>query len=295
MMNCKPITVGVLLGFSISAFAETPTVPGFDVTEATFNYTDGMDFQDRDGSLNTSRFEIQSLLSKPLIPIAGLNILPQFRYDLTSLDFDGASSSLPFRDEDLHTLSLRVFAVKMDDSSPWFYGGFANVDLASDFQDIDGDDFTFDVAAGVGYRFTDKFTLGAGAAVININGDMRVFPAINFDWLISDKLRVGQYGPIFIAAYTPDGDWLVSLRGEPAGGIWNITNDGGQSNSIDISSYQFGLYLSRRIMGQLWLTAGAGASFGNEIRLTEPNGDKISAEDLESGLFGQIGLRLKAW
>ncbi len=294
-MFFKLTTPLVLLGLSINAFAETPTVPGFDVSEAWFNYTEGMDFQDRDGSLNTTSFELRSMLSKPLVPFTGLNIIPQFRYELTSLDFDGATSPLPLRDEDLHTLSLGLFALKTEESSPWVYGGFANMDLASDFQDIGGDDFTFDVAAFTGYRFSDQFTLAAGAAVININGDTQVFPIINFDWLISDKFRVGQYGPIFIAAYTPDGDWLVSVRGEPVGGIWNITDDGGESHSIDISSYQMGLYLSRRLTGQLWLSAGAGASFGNEIRLTEPNGDKIFAEDLETGLFGQIGLRLKAW
>ncbi len=292
----KLTAASCLLSLPLYASTENSGMPGFNVSEAMFNYTDGMDLQDGDGSLNTTTFEIRTLLSKPLNPATGLTIIPQFRYDLTSLDFDGVTPPpLGLRDEELHTLSLSVFALKRDDASPWVYGGFANVDLASDFQHIDEDDFTFDVAGGVGYRFSDSFTLGAGAAVINLNGDMMVFPGINFDWKVSEKLRVGQYGPVFVAAYTPDNDWLISVRGDPAGGVWNITDEGGESRSIDLSSYQLGLYVSRRITGQLWMTAGAGATFGNEIRLSDPDGDNFSAEDLETGLFGQVGLRLKAW
>ncbi len=290
--NIAPFTF--LLAFSAAASAEEQ-LPSLDIAKAEFNYTDGMDFEDADGTLNATSFELSSFVAKPIDISGGFKVIPQFRYRLTSLDFDGVAPSFPIADEDLHSLAMSVFALKMDDSSPWIYGGFARAEMASDFQHINGDDFTYDLAAGAGYRFNSDFIAGVGVAVINMNGDLKVFPGINFDWAVSKEIRVGLYGPNFVAAYTPSNDWSISLRGEPRGGIWNITDDGGQSHSIDFSSYQVGLFATRRIVDKLWLTAGVGTSFINEISLTEPRGEEITAEDLEGGLFYQIGLSLKTW
>ncbi len=290
----KLLVPSIIVCLSTSGLAQT-SMPDFSVASAEFSFAYGMDFKDRDGTLNSTRFEISSFLSKPLIPFPGLKITPQLRYEFTAFDFDHVTSPLALRDEDLHAVSLSVVAIKSDSSSPWFYAGFAKVDLASDFQVISGDDFTFDLAGGGGYRFNEDFTLGVGVAITNLNGDVGIYPGINFDWKINDQLRVGQYGPLFNFAYTPSENWRFHLRGEPRGGIWNLTNDDGRSESIDLSSYQFGAFVSHRLAGELWLTAGAGATFGNEIRLTTPSGRKITAEEMDTGLFGQIGLRLTKW
>ena len=43
------------------------------------------------------------------------------------------------------------------------------------------------------------------------------------------------------------------------------------------------------------LTAGGGATVGNEISLTDPNGSNDDNTELESGVFGQLGLSLNVW
>lgn len=288
------VPFSLLLASSMVASAQEALVR-IDVADAEFNYTDGMDFDDTAGTLNTSTFELGSSVSRPIELFAGFKLIPQFRYRLTSLDFDGVNPTFPIGDEELHSLATSVFALKMDNSSPWIYGGLARAEMASDFQHINGDDFTFDLAGGVGYRFNSDFIAGIGVAAINLNGDLRVFPGINFDWVVNKEIRVGLYGPNFVASYTPSNDWSISLRGEPRGGIWNITDTGGESHSVDFSSYQMGLFVNRRIVDKLWLTGGVGTSFGNEISLTEPKGDELSSEDMDAGLFYQIGLSLKTW
>jgi hypothetical protein len=201
----------------------------------------------------------------------------------------------PIRDEELHSISLSSLILSVRDDSPWMYGGWARAELASDFQHIDGDDFTFDLAAGVGYRFKPEFMLAAGVAVINLNGDETFYPGINFDWIINPQLRASLYGPIFALNYTPVDDWILTLRGDPAGGVWNVTDDAGQSRSIDFSSYRVGIYASRRLYQQLWVTAGAGVAFANDLDYTTPSGRTLVSRDPDAGVFGSLGLRLLSW
>src|SRR5512137_1253076 len=148
--------------------AETK-LPNIDAARIAFTYADDMDFDDIDGSLSISKFDIISALSRPITVAGDIMLLPLVQYDWTGLDFDGADAAFPIGDEDLHSVSLHLAGLKLNKGSPWFYGGWARAELASDFQHINGDDFTFDIAGGVGYRFSDRFTLAAGAAVLNLN------------------------------------------------------------------------------------------------------------------------------
>lgn len=300
------LTTAIWLGCLAAASAGEPAaappvsvetkLPNFNVARALFSYADDMDFDDHDGSLSVTEFDLMSVLSRPVTVAGDIMLLPLVQYGWTGLDFDGVDAAAPVGDEDLHSISLHLAAVKLNQGSPWFYGGWARAELASDFQHINGDDLTFDIAGGVGYRFSDSFTLAAGSAVLNINGDTWVCPGINFDWVVNDTIRVGLYGPVSLVSYSPGENWNFSLRGMPGGGVWNITDDNGDSKSIDLSSYQVGAFANRRLTGKLWLNAGVGMTVFNNIEYSDPDGDdKVLDEDMESGIFGQIGLSLKAW
>lgn len=267
----------------------------FDVARAAYSYAGGMDLDGASGELNISRFELSTLLSKPFSPVEGLSIIPKFEYEFTRLNFNDTSRYYPVGDEDLHALAVSAFAISSHQGSPWIYGAWARAQMATDFQDVDSDDFTFDLAGGVGYRFSPAFLFGVGAAVTNLNGDTEFYPGIGFDWAVNEQVRIGLYGPTFEASYTPSNDWQFTLRGETAGGIWNIRDDRSKSRSIDLTSYRAGLYANRRLTGNLWFNVGAGITFGNEIKFTYPNGDSIDQQDLESGYYGEIGLRLRTW
>lgn len=288
-----PTTAAALLACILPVSA-APFAAEFDAARTTFSYAGEMDL-DSGGSLSVPRFEIRSLLSPPLTPLEGLTVIPLFQYEFAKLDFDGVPSNYPIRDEDLHSISLSAFIISTREGSPWIYGGWVRAEMATDFQHINGDDFTFDVAAGVGYKFNDRFTLGLGGVVLNINGDTRFIPGIFFDWAATEQIRVGFYGPALIATYAHDENWMFSLRGDSGGDVWNIRGDGGASQSIDLTSYRLGLYASHRLTGDLWLTVGAGATLANEIELTRPNGDRIFKDDMDSGLFGEVSLRLIKW
>ena len=292
----KTAIAAASLACATPAFAQSPlALPDIDAARSTFTYSSDMDFDGAAGSLDVSRFEIRSLLSKPLSPIANLTVLPTLEYRLTSLEFDGVPGAFPIGDEDLHSISLSAIAMYSQPGSPWLYGAYGRGEIGSDFQDVGSDDFTFDLAAGVGYRFNPSFTLAVGGVVTNLNGDETFYPGLAFDWIINNQFRVGLYGPTFIASYTPDENWQFGLRGDSGGDVWNITDGAGKSRSIDLTTYRFGLFAARRVTGDLWLRAGAGATFGNDIRLTQPDGERIYTQEMESGMFGQVSLVLKTW
>lgn len=273
--------------------AKLPNVP---VSMGVVTFSDGMDFDNINGKLSISQFDFLSVLSRPVTVAGDVMLVPFVQYGLTSLNFDGVDKSFPLRDEDLHSVALHLAALKFSKDSPWFYLAWARAELASDFRHLNGDDFTFDVAAEVGYRFSRNFMVGVGAAVLNLNGDTLFLPGINFDWIVNDQVRVGLYGPMALASYTPNEDWTFSLRGFPGGGTWNITDDNGASRSVSLTSYQVGAFVGRRLTGKLWLNAGVGCTVFNNVQYSDPRGDHtLLDEDMGSGLFGQIGLSLKAW
>ena len=247
------------------------------------------------GKLDISQLEVRSLLSRP-IPLANdWLVVPLAEFTLTNLNLNHNPTGFPLHDEDLYSLGMSAFAVHLSETSPWIYGGWARAELATDFEHVTSDALTFDVAAGGGYRFSDHFTLGFGAAVFNLNGHVTGYPAIAFDWKVSDALRVGLYGPSLIAAYTLSQDWKLSLRAKAGGGVWNVTDASGNSRAIDLTTYQIGAYAERRLTGKLWLTAGMGASVGNQLDYTTVHGSTLYERAPEAGVFGQIGLGLKAW
>lgn len=272
-----------------------PLAPAFDAAGIQFSQTGNIDLDDGPGELDVTRFEMDGFLSAPIPLVDGWVWLPKAAYSLTALNTSDLAANPAMDDEDLHSLSLSAMAFSMRDDSPWVSAAWVRAEMASDFQKIDGDDFTFDLAAGGGYRFNERFTFGLGAAVINLNGDAAVYPGVFCDWQAADHLRVGVYGPDLTIKFTAVDDWEFSVSGDPAGGVWNVTDDAGESRSIDFSSYRVGLYASRHLGGQRWITAGCGIVIGNELDYTEPDGDSIWERDGGNGFFGSIGLRIAAW
>jgi hypothetical protein len=289
-----PLTA-IFSAFACQSSLALPFAAEFEAGRSTATYFGDMDLDDGPGSLDVMRFDIRALLSRPISPWPGLIVVPVFEYRLTHLDFDGVPDLYPIRDEELHSLNLSAFAISRQENSPWFYGGWARTKMNSDFQDITDDDFMFDLAGGAGYSFDSGFTLGTGVAVLNLNGNVGVYPGIFFNWEVNDHFRMGLYGPIFTMAYSPDSDWTFSFRAETNGEISNITDDNGNSKAIDFTTYRLGVYVNRRLADQLWLRIGTGFSVGNKIELTDPDGDRIFKQDMDHGLFSHVALRLLAW
>jgi hypothetical protein len=289
------ITVALSSACIASAQPGQTPVPELAPFRAAASHAGGMDFTRGDGSLDITQAELWAILSRPLSPREGMLILPAFNYEFTSLDFSGSTPGFPAGDQDLHSFSLHSFFVQTFVDSPWLALAWTRAEMSTDFEHLTSDAFTFDAAFGVGYRFNDKFTLGAGAVVLNLNCDPSFFPGISFDWAISERLRAGLYGPQLLVRYAHDECWTFSLRGSPGGGDWNIRDADDRSRTIDLSSYRTGIYANRSIGRNLSIEAGIGMTFGNEIELKDPRGGNRVRRNLDTGGYGEIGLQLKSW
>lgn len=278
--------------------ASAPTgsfTPAVDVFRAAAIQTGGMDIDGTDGDLAVTRFEFRAILSQPNDLFNGLMVVPMISYSTTMLDFDGTAGGFPIQDEDLHSIALSAFFIKGISNSKWFAAGWTRAEMATDFQHINGDDFDFDIAGGLGYRFNERFTMGFGAVALSLNGDTRIIPGIGFDWTPYENVRVGLYGPNFVASYSPNDQWEFSVRGVPGGGDWNIRDNAGDSRTIDLTSYRIGLHAKRHITNELWLGAGVGMTVANEIELRDPSGGNSFNRDLDGSLFGEVTLSLHRW
>lgn len=293
-MTCPRIIAAAALGATATLAQDLQSnLPGFDASRVAFSATGNMDLGFGNGELDITTLSLRSFLCQPITPAEGIYILPQAEYSLNSFNFSGTTG--PFQDEDLHLLGLSAYVLSMRPDTPWIWGAWGRAKMATDFQHIDGDDFSFDLAAGVGYRFNPGFTIGVGGAITNLNGESNFYPGINFDWIVNDQVRVGIYGPTAVAAYAYDDNWLFSARFDIAGGVWNITDNLGQSRTIDLTDYRLGLYASRRLVNDLWLTVGAGITLGNELDYATASGTDLFNTDPDSALFGVIALRMKVW
>lgn len=267
-------------------------VPKFDIVRASVTQTGGMDLDGNPGDLSVTSYDARAFLSQPIELFEGINMVPFFAYQVTQLDFAG-TGPIPIGDEDVHSASLQAMFFKDFANSPWLAVGWTRAELATDYQGISSDDFTFDVSAGLAYKFNDTFTLGAGFAVIDLNGRERFFPAINFDWTPTDNIRVGMYGPYLFAKYSLNDAWYLSVEGSPNGGVWNINDDLGRSRNLDLSSYLIGVNTHHRITGEIWMSLGVGYTFANEIEIRD-NGPTFNRE-MDGAPYAQISVSLREW
>lgn len=291
--------IGASILFALSAQAEDNSIsafPNFDFLTGTFTQTGDMDFDNGPGELAITKYELTAFLSQPITLAENLVMIPLASYNTTQLDFDNVPGGFPIQDEDLHSISLSSIFLKSFNNSPWSIVGLTRAELATDFQEIDGEDFTFDVAAGVLYRFSDCFTLGAGFIVTNLNGDDEVFPGINFDWAPCEKFRAGIYGANLRVKYTIGDNWYLSLDGTPGGGNFNIRDAAGRSRTIQLDSYWLGVSTHHRITGELWFKAGVGYTFANEIEQGGNYGNGPSfTREMDGAPLAQVGLSLHSW
>jgi len=303
-MTKKPFfsALGLSLLFSVASNAQESVqpvaeklrqdFPNFDVIRSAVTLTGGMDLDGSPGDLSVTTYDFRAILSRPIELFEGINMVPFFTYEFTQLNFDG-TGPIPIGDEDVSAASLEALFFKSFEHTPWLAIGWTRAELGTDYQGISTDDLSFDVAAGIAYRFNDGFTLGLGVAVTDINGDTQIFPGLNFDWTPTENTRFSFYGPNLFARYTINDAWYLSLEGSPNGGVWNINDNGGNSRNLDLDSYLIGINSHNQIWGEFWMSLGIGYTFFNEIEIRD-NGPSFS-RDLDGAPFAQISLSLRQW
>ena len=241
--------------------------------------------------LSLQQWRLQTAFSKPLNLTNSLFLIPMFRYELTEIESFGLFID-PYENQ-LHSLELPMLFVMKENGSAWSYSLRLNPGIASDFEDIGGDDFFVDGRVGAEYKLSDSLSLNFGLAYTRLTGEPTILPFAGFQYDMNDQWQFALRGPTLQARYQLSEDWLVRFVGEPGGGIWNVEEFGSQN--LTVQSYRVGVNIEHQLYDDLWLTAGAGFTLANQVEFLTTSGNTIREEEYESGHFFTLGLRLRDW
>ena len=269
-------------------------MPSFDLLRMRYESGESRGFDGSDAELKHSDFSIGAFLSKPIKLGSDWRAIPYMSYAQTQLDFDNLGAGVPFRDEDLHEVSLSALLFRKAAGSPWGLGAWGRVRFSSDGQDVDGDDFLYDFGIGAGYQVNDRLTLGLAFVGLEVGRDSFYVPGPMIMWKPKDNLSLGVMGPLLISKWEVTDNWTLALRGAPDGGTWNVDDDG-ESNNYDLSSYAIRFHTEHRLKDNLWLSLGVGYTFGGDFEVRDSSDNRIFKDDLEGGLSYSIGFRLRSW
>lgn len=241
--------------------------------------------------LSLSQWRIQSALSKPLQLTDSIFFIPTLRYEYTDLETFGLGPA-GYEDE-LHSIEVPLLFVMKQGNSAWSYNLRLNPGIASDFENVNSDDFFIDARVGAEYKYNDRLKLNFGLAYTRLTGEPTILPYAGFQYDLNDQWQFALRGAILQARYKWNEDWLVRFVGEPGGGSWNIDKYGSQT--LSVQSYRVGVSLEHQLFDDVWVTAGAGFTLANEVEFMSNSGKTIQKEDYETGHYFTIGLRLHDW
>ena len=210
----------------------------------------------------------------------------RMRYRFSELDW---TEQALFDNDSLHRLDLSLTLVYKPENSPW--SGFlsAGPGLSGDGSNVNGDDVLYVAIAGIGYKFSERFTLLAGAYFSQDFGEPLLIPAPGFMWQISKKWNVSLIPPRLRIAYAPSEDWRIVAEAFPNGGRWSVTTLEGEEAFLDRSGARAGLRIERRVVGNAWLQLSGGMVFARDLVLETDAGKVLFESDAEATPYLSAG------
>lgn len=214
----------------------------------------------------------------------------RLRYRLSEIEW---TDQALFDGSLLHRIDLSLALVYRPRNSPWNAFISAGPALAGDFSSINSDDLLFVAIAGAGYRFSERFTLLAGAYFSQDFGEPLLLPGPGFIWTPSPKWSVSLIPPRLRIAYAPNDDWRIAAEAFPNGGRWNVRTLDGEEAFLDRSGARAGLRIERRVIGENgWLNLSAGWVFARDLVLETTDDRMLFDSNVEGGAFVAAGF---AW
>jgi len=190
------LLVSLLLGMNNAGCAQPG--PSFSVSYDFFPY-ENFDNPDT-AALDDAEVQVTALnlaASYPFVFSQGRTVLVnELSYQRREFEYKNWAAELEKPDVKLahavrYTLTLRRVL-----SPKWYTLALATPGLASDFEgDISGDDFTYEAAVVFVRQFSQRWSLGFGAALTNQFGETLPFPLLVFEWNNGSNLKASGIIP----------------------------------------------------------------------------------------------------
>lgn len=170
----------------------------------------------------------------------------------------------------------------------WWLSSIGSIELASDFEDIARQDLQVQGALLLTRSFSDRFTLGGGAALTNSSGDPRIVPVVYVKHT-GARHRFELVFPERAAGYLLSGKTLqIGLAAEYDGNRYHVD----RGLEVRFSTIQAGPSARWRFTPALALALDAGVAAERKfVGFFEP-AEEDDAGKLDTGIFVRTGLQL---
>jgi len=305
--------IGVVAALAPSAPAQNdPTdLPGAQPVRAAANAESGpvrlsvfgggvaqfqADFQHSDATIATYRAHTGAVLSWRASEAVSLNF--GITYEAAFYDITNGQDVFPTLGEDdpFGTLQSVAFAAsgQWTFSDPWYAigAGFATAgwESGADFSEA----WVFGGFGGIGYKFSDRFTLALGAGgTTRLEDDPLVYPVIVVRWRATDHLLVESEGLGVRVTSTISDQFDAFFRAGYAGRSYRLDEDRSSepNAALEDRSVFVGLGVAWKPIEGLEVALEAGAMVYRELELRDSSGDKVTEH--EADIAPYIGLRVR--
>jgi len=255
------------------------------------------DFQDNsDASIATYYAQTGATLTWTATDKLSLNF--GFGYEAAFYDIDNGIEVFPQLDEDdpfdtLNSISF-VISGKYDFTEKWYVLGAATTaagwEPGADF----GEAWTYGGFAGVGYVFSDRFTLALGAsATTRLEDDTWVLPFISMRWQATEQLLLETEGAGLRLTATISDQFDVYARGGYEGRSYRLDEDNAAKPNavLDDNGAFLTVGVAWKPLPGLRVSLEAGALLYRELELRSEHGNELTDQETDIAPIVGIGVR----
>lgn len=164
--------------------------------------------------------------------------------------------------------------------------------LHSDLKKVNNDDFRREGALTGTYVMNPETMIILGLAYGDEFGDPRLYPVGGIKWQPSNVLTLDILFPKPRISYAMNPDLRLFVAGEPAGGQWNIREDG-EDWDLQFKGFRVGTGTEYQAVSRGWLFAMVGIETNRELQFVQHGHDVGDPTDLDDNYFIQVGFRIQ--
>lgn len=202
----------------------------------------------------------------------------------------GDSASIGAELDDIHQFGITaIYSDSLNDTTNWFLGGgigFSGEDNA-DF----GDSFDWLATGGFEYKQSDTLSIGVGVLIKSrLEDDVLIVPIPRINWTIDERwsLRTERAG--LELRYKHSDQLSYGVFGEYRSDSFRL--DDTHAAAVDgMGTHRripVGMFADFKASDRITIEAAAGAALGGELEFLDANGNDVSKQDLDPGIFGAI-------
>jgi len=259
-----------------------------------------MDLDNSPAEFDFTELSLTAFLTKPISLGGDWTAIAYLDLRVSEFDINGNALIGTFVDDiqtDLFRVGIPFAIVHSKAGSRWAYGAWVNPAISSDFDHIDSADIFVDGAVAATYQWNENLVVGAGVYVSDMFRDIWAIPGAGFFWTPTEDWFISYYGPRFVARHDINDHNQIGFEVSTGGGTWNIDANN-NSLKLNLRSWRTGLYYRHNLVGDIWLEAAAGYTFGNKLELQTRGGLGLFENRLgkaQSAPYASVGVSVARW